>query len=781
MHRAHLPLFATLAIAPVALIAPLNAQVRGERIPDAAISPLVLESMDVVRARAAQFPDPRPTLFEGQPGRWFVPPETAKTPTHSGTRAIVNEWGDPRMSIGFARAVDVLDLWVAGHGSAPAHAVRFSGIAGGKVVATSKWFPLGTTHSKISLDMQGVERLVIEAQPFVDGRGYFALDDLRYRVDDRVVALDFDDLHARDILTKTQYAGLTWDFGTGFQHQIESSDIVPAPREPILEAGGETEITPLAAAGGTTPSTWDDFIGVTQGDPGATYIPPDTCGCSGPNHFISITNSNLSAWTKTTKTRVVNTSLGAFWGASGTVGDPRAVWDSHAGRYIILATDFSRTKTFFYAISATTDPAGSWYKFSFQTNQGTDATRWPDYPTLGVDSRGIYSAAYMVTGSARMTIWAIDKAPLLANPPSVGTITAFRSLPWEGAIQPCTTYGDPGGEYLVSRRSSSSLRVRRVNGPLSAPTLSEIGLVSIPSHSSAPNAPALGSSTNISTLDTRPQNAVFRNGSLWTAHEINVNGRAGFRWYEIGVSPLTLKQYGTVGDSLWHYYYPAIAVDAKGNVGIGFSGSHAGVYCSAFLTGRRASDPAGMTADPVFVKAGEAAWNRLDGSGRNRFGDYSHINVDPVDDVGFWSIQEYIWQTNTWRTRITRFGYDAFSFGDGLAGKNRIPTLRATTRPAIGQSTNLEVQNSTGALTAGLVVIGLARIDVSILGGTLYPSPDVLVTLAISPPSVNVGLPIPNDNNFIGKPIYLQSVQLDAAAAQSWSFSAGLQIEAGTR
>ena len=105
----------------------------------------------------------------------------------------------------------------------------------------------------------------------------------------------------------------------------------------------------------------------------------------------------------------------------------------------------------------------------------------------------------------------------------------MRSLPYEGAIQPCVTYGDPGVAYCISRAGSSTLRLRRVNPPLNAPTLTDLGTISIPSHSSAPTAPALGSTTNINTIDARPMNAVFRNGSVYTIHNISVNGRAGCR------------------------------------------------------------------------------------------------------------------------------------------------------------------------------------------------------------------------------------------------------------
>ena len=45
---------------------------------------------------------------------------------------------------------------------------------------------------------------------------------------------------------------------------------------------------------------------------------------------------------------------------------------------------------------------------------------------------------------------ALEKAPLLSGTPGLGTITAFRNLPFEGAIQPCHTYGAAPAQYFVS-------------------------------------------------------------------------------------------------------------------------------------------------------------------------------------------------------------------------------------------------------------------------------------------------------------------------------------------
>ena len=143
-----------------------------------------------------------------------------------------------------------------------------------------------------------------------------------------------------------------------------------------------------------------------------------------------------------------------------------------------------------------------------------------------------------------------------------------------------------------------------------------------------------------------------------------------------------LLQNGTITDPLWHYYFGSIAVDAAGNVGLGFSGSHAGVYASTFVTGRHTTDPSGTNAAPIMTKAGEGAINHLDGSGRNRFGDYSHINVDPVDDLGFWTIQEYGGTSNNWKTWIARFGYETVSMATAR-GNDRRADAATTARPKI--------------------------------------------------------------------------------------------------
>lgn len=326
------------------------------------------------------------------------------------------------------------------------------------------------------------------------------------------------------------------------------------------------------------------------------------------------------------------------------------MFDPHSQRFFAIATDFS-TKVHI-AVTLTSDPTGAWYKNSIVVSQGTDSNRWPDYPTLGVDARGVYTAAYMVGGG--MSLFALDKAPLTAATPSLGTVTAFRDLPWEGAIQPCVTYDDPGRAYCVSRATFMHMRVRSVAGPLTSPTLVEHGWASIPSHSSPPSAPALGSIAPLDTLDWRPMNAVFRNGSIYTTHGVAVSDRAGVRWYEIDPVSVTATQVGTIADSSLYYFMPSISVNARGDVILGFTGSSESQYAGAYFTGRSAGDTPGAVAVPALYRPGQGAYNTVDSNGVNRWGDYSLTSVDPVDDLTLWTIQEYSRGNDRWGTWIAK-------------------------------------------------------------------------------------------------------------------------------
>ena len=401
--------------------------------------------------------------------------------------------------------------------------------------------------------------------------------------------------------------------------------------------------------GGSVATIGTNFVGPRLGDPGGGWVPPDTCGAVGPNHFVSIVNSNISVWSKTTGARLLNVSQSGFW-ATGSLGDGRCVYDSHSGRFLLTGDDFS--SRIYLAVSMSSDPTGSWFKTSFQTNTGgVDLGSWPDYPTLGVDANGVYAACYAVNSSGNgMTLFALDKAPLVAASPSLGTVTAFRNLFWEGAIQPCVTFGNPSGEYCVTYNT-----LYRVNPPLTAPTLTNLGSSHIPGWGAPPNAPSQGGSA-LDTLDGRLMNAVYRNGSVWTAHAVAQGGKSVARWYQIAVSPIALAQSGTIDDPTRYYFMPGISVNANDNMVVGFTGSSSSQYAASYVTGRKASDVSGQTGPVVQLKAGEGGYS--DGGNPSRWGDYSLTSVDPTNDLDFWTIQEYARAGSIWGTWIGQVLYD---------------------------------------------------------------------------------------------------------------------------
>ncbi|MCH8963377.1 MAG: hypothetical protein IIB58_00330 [Planctomycetes bacterium] len=262
-----------------------------------------------------------------------------------------------------------------------------------------------------------------------------------------------------------------------------------------------------------------------------------------------------------------------------------------------------------------------------------------------------------------MKVWAIEKAPLLEDPPSVGTITEWI-FPLEGALHPAHTYGTPGVQYFVDTDVWAALRISQLEGPLTDPTLTVLGSVAVPSFLPPPNAPALGSTHPISVgsgAGARLQMAVFRDGSLWTAHTVSQNGRAACRWYELDPANLTLIQSGTVGHPSLHYYYPSIMVNSAGDAVMSFSGSDATQYVATYFTGRRADDAVGQMAAAVLLKEGEAPYTVLDTNGRNRWGDYSYTTLDPSDQLTFWTLQEYAESPeNIWGTWVGQLSFEMF-------------------------------------------------------------------------------------------------------------------------
>jgi hypothetical protein len=175
-------------------------------------------------------------------------------------------------------------------------------------------------------------------------------------------------------------------------------------------------------------------------------------------------------------------------------------------------------------------------------------------------------------------------------------------------------------------------------------------------------------------LDAIADRLIFRNAyrrfsdgheSLLNNYTVSANSVAGIRWFEVRRTQpgnWSIFQESTYQpDTIWRWM-GSIASDNQGNVALGFSASSGSMWPQIRYAGR-------LATDPLNIMSGEQ--HLFDGTGyqygTNRWGDYSDLTVDPVDDCTFYYTSEYYATISAynWRTRI---GY--FSFAECTAPQN---------------------------------------------------------------------------------------------------------------
>ena len=148
---------------------------------------------------------------------------------------------------------------------------------------------------------------------------------------------------------------------------------------------------------------------------------------------------------------------------------------------------------------------------------------------------------------------------------------------------------------------------------------------------------------------------------LTVNHTVVAGSSSGVRWYEIHnpESTPTVFQSGTFAPTSSYRWMGSMAMDQSQNIAVGFSRSSAaaGDFPSLVYAGRTPSDPAGTLESEVVLKAGTGSQSS---GGVDRWGDYTSVTVDPVDDCTFWFSNEYIKTTGqnsgfNWSTAIGNF------------------------------------------------------------------------------------------------------------------------------
>jgi subtilase family serine protease len=430
-------------------------------------------------------------------------------------------------------------------------------------------------------------------------------------------------------------------------------------------------------------------------------LPPDTNGDVGPNHFVQWVNLSFAVYSKGSSTTPpallygpapANTLWTGFGGPCETRndGDPIVRYDHIADRWVMsqLAIPNSFFGIFLFApfyqciaVSATPDPLGAYYRYQFSFD------KLNDYPKLGVWSDGYYMTMNQFSGIslqfAGQGVVAYDRDRMLAGLPASAIYYDLASVDMNlGGMLPADLDGPPppagSPAYFVQVDDDAwgaepdQLQLWKFHADWTNPALS-----SFTRAAELPTAPfdsdlcsysrncitQPGTTAKVDAMSDRLMYRLqYRNfgthESLVVNHTVDADSsdHAGVRWYEIrnpGTSPIIFQQ-GTYAPDLDNRWMASAAMDSAGNIALGFSVSGPVTFPSIRYTGRLAGDP------PNVMTLGEA--DLMVGSGSQlhttgRWGDYSALVVDPVDDCTFWYTQEYYAVTSEagWQTRIGSF------------------------------------------------------------------------------------------------------------------------------
>lgn len=440
---------------------------------------------------------------------------------------------------------------------------------------------------------------------------------------------------------------------------------------------------------------------------GHGWLPPDPAGAIGLNNYVEEINTVFAVYDRQGNKQFGPFLLSTLWqgfaiqACADNQGDPVVLFDKHADRFIMTQfTNGNQTPIYnCVAVSQTSDPTGAYFRYAFFWG-----SFFPDYPKYSV-----WKHAYLLTTrdfgpttEYGISAAALERSKMIKGDPSARMVKFFL----DSAVVPIYLMGDgllpadidgprlPGNDAapIVGTMNKGAqygapfdaLNIFELSVDWHGPEASTFSLVAqlpvakftsrfpcdggVGSSRTRSCIPQPGTTRKVDVLSYRQRptfRLAFRSFGQYDAMVTNQSvqaspGMAGVRWYEIRRShgSYSVAQQATYGpaDGV-HRWMGSIAMDASGNVGLGYSVSNAtDVFPGIRFTGRLRGDPAGqMTLGEGVIMNGTGVQRHV----ASRWGDYTALNVDPVDDCTFWYVNQYMQNTAIstapWQTRIGTF------------------------------------------------------------------------------------------------------------------------------
>lgn len=333
-----------------------------------------------------------------------------------------------------------------------------------------------------------------------------------------------------------------------------------------------------------------------------------------------------------------------------------------------------------YAVSATSDPMGAYYRYEFLR------ALFPDYPRPAIWNDGYYMPSSTSDNRISPTVatqkhaCVVEREKMLAGQPASEQCIVMENVGFlnnadiDGKLMPPN--GSPnimmavGGRQLDSIYADSVVHAWKFHVDWKDASKTKIDseqrIKVAPYHylcngQLSSCVPQPGTDRRLDSQgDKLMARLVYRRignrESIVGTHSINTAvGAGGVRWYEFRVGAnrsVSLFQQGTYAPDSNYRWMASPAMDKNGNIGIGYSFGGATQFAGQRFAARLANDPRGQLTlkENVLVEGEAAQTNTL------RWQDYTQTAIDPSDDCTIWYVGDYVKKGATsYSTKIGAF------------------------------------------------------------------------------------------------------------------------------
>ena len=406
--------------------------------------------------------------------------------------------------------------------------------------------------------------------------------------------------------------------------------------------------------------------------------PRDLLRARGEQEEIEILNGNIAVYTKKGKrypatgkllygavpNNTVFTAFGVRCGVSNNA-DSVVRYDQLANRWLIVVPVFTRPPdnprgpyAMCYAVSATPDPLGPYYRYEFQR------PLFPDYPRPAVWPDAYYNPTSTSDNMLPEVVTQkhdciADRQSMLKGLPATeqcviidGGVVFLNADLFGKRLPPLST----GGTQLLKVFEDDSIYFYKVHvdwknpGKTTVSTPQKIAVAPYHYLCDGQLSNCVSQPNTDRRLDSQGdklmQGLVYRSfgdhESLLAEHSVatTLHG-GGVRWYEFRLNKQrdpVLYQQSTYTPDGFYRWLASMGMGRRGNIGIGYSFGGDPNYAGQRFAARTAIDPKGQLTfhESVLAEGQASQTNSL------RWEDYTNIAVDPSDDCTFWFAGNYL-------------------------------------------------------------------------------------------------------------------------------------------